>query len=264
MIALPARIAVAGDWHGNARFARRMIRAVSEGSGDPVYAIVHVGDFGLMGNDLHSFVSRVNTACRARGIEMLVIPGNHENYEWIGAQATNEEGVARIASNIRLLPRGYRFTVGDKTACAVGGAVSVDRAWRTEGETWWPGEELTDAECVAICEQEPVDYLFTHDMPTEAGGASDSDEDFVRSWGQAAAMKSWAHSARIRRISDGLTPELLVHGHMHKRYTRVHQWTSSAGQPYEVRVEGLACDGMTGKIAILDSLIPALSRSTRR
>ncbi len=106
---------------------------------DEVDRLVHLGDFGLMGSGFDTFLYKVNRAAAARGVDVRVVPGNHENYDWIARQPTDGDGLI-AADWIRLFPRGYRFTVEGVTFCAVGGAVSVDQGRRTPGKSRWPAE----------------------------------------------------------------------------------------------------------------------------
>jgi hypothetical protein len=52
----------------------------------------------------------------------------------------------------------------------MGGADSIDKAWRTEGENWWP-QEMPSAQDYARAEANleaanwQVDYVLTHDVP---------------------------------------------------------------------------------------------------
>lgn len=102
------------------------------------------------------------------------VDGNHENFDLIEKYPVEEWNggkIQRIADNIIHLMRGQVYTINGKTFYVMGGAQSVDRAYRQEGVSWWPQEIPNFAE-----EQEgflnlqkhgdKVNYVLTHDGPT--------------------------------------------------------------------------------------------------
>lgn len=84
------------------------------------------------------------------------IRGNHDNpsvcrkhTQWI------KDG------HTELTPKGQRMMF-------VGGAWSIDRAWRTEGLDWWNDEQLSYTEFFALITQYEIyqpDIMVTHDAP---------------------------------------------------------------------------------------------------
>ena len=246
--AAPATVGVAGDWHGATGWAKRAIEALP----DHVRTLIHLGDFGFMGsNFVGEYVHKVNRFALDRDLTILVVPGNHENYDWLAKQPVDDDGRTVAAQRILTLPRGYRFAIGGLTACAVGGAVSVDQGRRTPGKTWWPQEEISEDQATEIAVAGPVDLLFTHDMPLDSGCPSLRHQDLVNWAGERIASTSYAHHRRVRDITEALTPSRLLHGHMHNRYTNKVTWNSVDGQPFDCTIDGLACDGMEGNLALL-------------
>lgn len=74
---------------------------------------------------------------------VVVIPGNHENYDMLDKLPTEE----RFGGEVQVVVPGkiYQlqhsvYTIGGQTFLAYGGGQSVDRYQRTEGLTWWPQE----------------------------------------------------------------------------------------------------------------------------
>lgn len=241
------RIAIAGDWHGDQRWSDLLISSLP----DDIDFLIHLGDFGYMGNNGRDFAHAVTMACADKGIYLLVIPGNHENYDWIEQLPFDDEGRLTLSDRIRLAPRGYRFELAGTTFCCAGGAVSVDRARRTEGATWWPQEALTTAEVESISAGEPVDVLLTHDGPLGADPPALPHDTFVQIFGQAIATKAMAHHKLIRDISDALTPHHLLHGHFHERYTREVEWESAQGAgTYRCQIDGLGAEWDRGNTVI--------------
>ena len=145
-------VVFAGDWHGNLPWATRRIQSVGASG---VTTILHVGDFGLWpGNSGKRYLQVIEMTCARVGVELLVTPGNHEDWarltaQWANPKRRDPESGARLplqlAEHIQILPRGHRFTIGRTNFLSFGGAASVDRHLRTEGVDWWPEEMPSEA-----------------------------------------------------------------------------------------------------------------------
>ena len=80
-------------------------------------------------------------------ITLLCIHGNHERrpeslpyydeQEWHGGKVYVEERYP----NILFAKDGEVYDLDGKKAIAIGGAYSIDKAWRVEGRSWWPDEQ---------------------------------------------------------------------------------------------------------------------------
>lgn len=232
-------VAFAGDWHGNTEWAERCLNYLDEQA--DVKTLIHLGDFGFMSN-IAAYLDAVHHRAQEANINIFVVPGNHEDYNWIESQSNDDNGLIHITNRIHAYPRGHRFHINGVTFCAVGGAVSVDKRHRTTGKSWWPQEELTDSETETICRQGPVDVLLTHDAPYGANTPKLPQEDFIRCVGAHIAEQSEEHQRRVRKICNALQPRLLIHGHYHVRYSDDHIWKTDQGQEYAIKIEGLDCD----------------------
>lgn len=146
---------IIGDVHGKFRRYREIIRDVpfSIQAGD-----MGVGFMGFRGGELRSLTNPPYDAM-SEG-RHLFIRGNHDNPEvckrqkyWIpdGSFIPAVDGI--IDSGIYCL----------------GGAVSIDRAYRTEGLDWWPDEELSYAELERMVDEYAAikpEIVITHDCPS--------------------------------------------------------------------------------------------------
>lgn len=113
----------------------------------------------------------------------LWVDGNHENYDLIDELPVSRRFGGRVHTidgcpHVIHLMRGEVFDLpvsADETvrAFVMGGAPSIDRHLRTEGVSWWPRElpdyeEYDNAEAnLAGCGWS-VDYVFTHELPSDA------------------------------------------------------------------------------------------------
>ena len=96
--------------------------------------------------------------------------GNHENYNLINDYPIIEVfgGKAReIQPSIFYAISGEIYTINGKKMLFINGADSHDKEWRTEGKSWWPQEQITEAEIDNALENLTahnfqVDYIISH------------------------------------------------------------------------------------------------------
>lgn len=173
-----ARTWVTGDLHGGDDFGD--IQAWLALRGDEVQSddrLLILGDFGLVWgkrtHKQHDLLRRLNDR---RWGDTLWVDGNHEDFDQIEAWPTEEwHGglVQRVPGfpHVIHLMRGEVYDMGDEGLWfSMGGARSVDRAWRAPHESWWPQEVPSQAEREhAIASLDAVgwevDYVLTHDCP---------------------------------------------------------------------------------------------------
>lgn len=134
-----------------------------------------VGDFGYLFQN--SFSERkLLDDIENQDYTVIVIPGNHENYEafqeyevvdFYGAKAY------RVRKNIFYIQRGEIFELGGKSFFCMSGGNSVDRYMRREHISWWKEEMPTDAEYKYAAENldkyrksgKKIDYILSHTAP---------------------------------------------------------------------------------------------------
>lgn len=225
------KIAVAGDWHGNTAHAVAMIQIAKDAGCEK---ILHVGDFGY-----HFAPHFLNKMKRALGdTELWFIDGNHENFYKLYTYPINEDGRRELRPNIFHLPRGFRWKWNDTTFLAMGGAVSVDKKWRTPFAEWWPQEEITIKDAFKIYEAEDVhaDVMVCHDVPADfdipgiEGNPMGFPEDVL--------VEANRHRKLLQAITDEVKPNQIFCGHYHRRHTGFLH-----GQDYDATVDILDCDG---------------------
>lgn len=133
-----------------------------------------------------------------------------------------------------MLLRGQVFELDGKTYFTMGGASSVDRDLRVEGESWWPrelpGEEEFDTARARLADAGwSVDYVVTHDCS----------ERVPRLLLESRAGLSEPRADRLNRFLDELEDRLAFRhwyfGHHHddrdidERHTLVYQEVVAAG-----------------------------------
>ena len=104
----------------------------------------------------------------------LFIDGNHENHHSLALYPVEEWNggkVHRISDSIIHLMRGEYYNIDGRTFWVMGGAESIDKIYRTEGESWWKEEMPTHEELeygLSNLQKHDmtVDYVLTHDCAT--------------------------------------------------------------------------------------------------
>ena len=143
------RIYITGDTHGDIDIHKLTAGRWPEGrqlTKDDILIIA--GDFGLVFSPYKDETERYwldwLDECPWT---TLFIDGNHENFDRLYKLPCEERyggpvGVVR-PSVLHLRQRGHVYTIAGKRFWCFGGATSIDKAYRTEGRSWWPQEEPT-------------------------------------------------------------------------------------------------------------------------
>lgn len=165
----------------------------------------------------------------AAGVPMRFVDGNHDVHPLLRAYPPGDDNVA---PNLTYQPRGSLYVDADGTRFVfLGGAVSIDKADRVPGRSWWPEEAITAADVRAAERHGTAHVLVTHDAAMMPPGTSDVG---VAVGHRLAAADNRAYVAEAIRA---LRPQVHVHGHWHRTYQ------TCAGRLTTI---GLARDGRDG------------------
>lgn len=206
-------IALAGDWHGNTRWACAVLRELA-GHSD---VVLQLGDFGIWpGREGRLFVDAVDNVAGEAGITVYVTPGNHEDYDQIDALPLGEDGLQWLRPHIALFPRGFRFRIGAWSAVSLGGAPSVDYHRRIPQQSWWEQEMLTEADVDHVIQSGPAHLMVAHDAPDR------STDQVLRTvernpmgWPDDSLAYAARGRALITRAVGAVQPLVYAHGHYH-------------------------------------------------
>lgn len=254
------KIVVAGDWHGDTRHARKVVRMAAENG---VKVIMQVGDFGFWEHEVDGFnyLDALNEECRKHGVKVYFVAGNHENWDRLDWMEKNNPktyaGLTVIRSHIRYTGRVKRWAVDGKWFQAVGGAVSIDKAHRKLGKSWWAQEAVPERVVKGLENAgRQSDYLLTHDSPTCAPFKFRLKND----------PDSQMHRELMNRVGRVVKPKLWFHGHYHtwmENYSFMHQSGYSSVYGLEMNGDFYHCvildtendtvETRTGKVIELDS-----------
>lgn len=234
------RVAVVGDLHGNYRWLDIIARSVHSLAPD-VTTMLQLGDWWMDPDT-------TDEALDGTPIERIYVTlGNHEPWDQITPLLETRPGHAvRVSKITWLLPRPARLTIGGRSVLSLGGAASVDKAWRQEGVSWWPDEQITREHVAEALAGGPADLMVTHESP--AGTPVRAVREVLRTnpfgFPDDALAESATSRARVAKVWNIVYPELLIHGHMH---------APGGGQTEDgLRVASLGQDGQQGNLGFLD------------
>lgn len=232
------KILVIGDSHGNARFLKTVLSQAHDFD-QKFEVVVQVGDFGIWpGWEGEQFLDSVSAMTRRFETKFYFIPGNHEDYDRLDELEAQfpDETFIQIRDELFYIPRGATWEWDGVKFGGLGGAISVDQAWRKkqEAETgqriWWPQESVSGAHVTRLGTHR-LDVLFTHDVPA---GAEPVGHYKMRPDIDALTLPSKTLVAEACRNTN---PTYALHGHW-------HQWNYQQWGPdtYPTQVIGLDAD----------------------
>jgi hypothetical protein len=260
----PRKIVVVGDLHANTRWAETVLyNAHKLLAGEDLKVILQLGDFGVFsdaGGDY--FLQQVQSALELFDMQILVTPGNQEDYDRIESWRDDDypplaafmplAGGERL-DRIHILPRGHRWTWHGRTWLSCGGAASPDRAWRlrnfaqTGTVMWWPQENITDDDVKRCIDAGPADVLVSHDRPSLA---RISLPPWPRGWSDADQARCEISREKIQTICQWTKPYMVMHGHYHQPFSEI---IADLGYDHPVRVAQLGMDGTDENYRLLDA-----------
>lgn len=223
------RILAAGDSHGNLEhFVQELLPAAVNHEVD---AIVQVGDFGYTWPGSHGRFESLDAALAMAGLTLYWLDGNHDNYTDLQHRGIwGSDKPEPMTDNVTYLPRGARWEWGGVSFMAVGGAISIDKARRIQGLSWWPEESLSYGQIERAREGGEVDVMFTHDCPAGVRPLEKFLDTETARFGvpYKTEFDSTMHRKALAQVTEVAKPALLVHGHYHHRYYAEAPWDADA------------------------------------
>ena len=220
-------IAVVGDVHSAFGWMRTVVKSAAR---EGVHTIIQVGDLGLdwPGAMRGRLEARLNRLLVEHEMELICSPGNHDNVTVISILPVQDDGLIHWRSNIKILPKGGRTVFGELRIGGLGGALSVDKAFRREGRDWWPDEAPTREHAEHLVTGAPIDILIAHDAPWGVPVRSSMD--------LPAELVDQANQTRIliREVVDYMAPAYVFCGHWHQRV--IHELNHPDGRVTRVDV----------------------------
>lgn len=236
--------AVAGDWHGRGTWAIRALKAISLAG---VHTIYHVGDFGIWpGREGQKYLKGLTRQAALYDQVIYITLGNHEDYTQANATPVSSDGLQWLTDRIAIMPRGFRWSIADKTCVSLGGAASLDYKDRRQGIDWWAEEAITLGDVYRLAEGGPADIMISHEAPNGLDAL-----EFLKRDPTHLSAEAIAYSDESRKLMDAalsiVQPELLFHGHYHTYHDEMAQF-----EGFKTRVIGLNRDLHKNNVSIFD------------
>ena len=163
-------IYITGDTHGQIDFSKLLSTKLMDLTEND-YVII-CGDCGVLffPDEMDKMIEMYSSL----PFTVLFVDGNHENFDllksfpiedWHGGK------VHRLSDTLIHLMRGQVFELEGYSFFTFGGGLSIDKAFREPGISWWPDEMPTDEEIEEGLKNlahhnNKVDCVLTHDCPT--------------------------------------------------------------------------------------------------
>lgn len=166
-----------GDVHGHFDSLERRIDSIAADQKSPTH-FIQVGDFGLGFNAPdreHYELNSINDVLRITDSRLYVIRGNHDNpMYW-------HPDYAMEFSNIMFMRDDTYMGINGKVCYFAGGAISLDRTYRTPSVSYWKTEAYKFDTSRPASMTRHLDYIFTHDVPHSLSPYT-VDSNFTKKW----------------------------------------------------------------------------------
>lgn len=244
------RIGLLGDLHGDFFHTKTVLPMLASKG---IRAVIQLGDFGFIwpGEQIGKNLHRLNRVLDANDMVLFVVDGNHEDHDRLAAYRRDSDGIRWVKPRIGVLPRGFRAQLASgRTLAALGGANSIDRYRRNPGRSWWPGEQITEADLAALG-TDPVDVLVGHDAPADLAALDAFLAANAWMWDRAGLAYAEQGRTMFHRGFLNVRPKLSVSGHYH-RFTDELVTHRAGDDTFECRSVVLDMNGAKVSQAILD------------
>ncbi|MBP5092092.1 MAG: metallophosphoesterase [Bacilli bacterium] len=162
-------IYITGDTHGLVDFGRLVTYfSTRHVSRDDILIIL--GDAGIVWNEETPYAPYYEEL----GLTIYYIDGNHENFFLLNKLPIVERNGARmhrVSEHIFHILRGEVLHLGGYSFLCLGGATSIDKAYRIEGISYWREENISYEDMENVFnnlekEGDHFDFVLTHCAPT--------------------------------------------------------------------------------------------------
>lgn len=149
------KILIVGDVHGHFNALGALIDQ------EQPDVVISTGDFGFFPAFTSIFTPQM---FKRNKVPIYFCEGNHDDH-W-ALRDLKDESPIEVASNVFYMKRGTRLVLDNQTYMFMGGANSVDKAWRIYGSDWFPEEVLSESDLYGL-QDDPVDVIISHAAPDE-------------------------------------------------------------------------------------------------
>lgn len=168
------KLYVTGDTHGEIDVGKlNNKRWAGQQDLDRSDLLIILGDFGFIWTAPNATEEYWLKWFDEKPYRVAFLDGNHENHKRLRALPTVEllGGLSgQVTENVWHLRRGEVYSIAGRTVFVMGGALSIDKHYRTEGQTWWADEipsqdDINNARRNLAGVGNKVDLVLTHTLP---------------------------------------------------------------------------------------------------
>jgi predicted phosphodiesterase len=206
-----------GDLHGEWRFFHEAKRRFDHAL--PI-TFIQVGDLGYWPEIIPQWPVDMPW-------KVYFIDGNHEYMPLL----TGHTEVTELQPNLFFIPRGTQLTIAGKRIGFMGGAESVDKAWRTPGKNWFPEERVSRGDIEKL-RGASLDLLVTHAPPIEVIRAHFPPINRI-DWGLPLEWED-VSANRIQGLWNSVGRPQLICGHMHRSVIGANYRILDIGEVYGI------------------------------
>lgn len=207
------RIWITGDKHG---MFSPLFHFVEQNEVSEEDILLIAGDAGYVWDKEYPY--RIATLEQTFGGTIAFVDGNHENHDLLNDMEVslwNGGKVHKIGERTYHLMRGEVYSIYEKNFFVFGGARSVDKDRREEGESWWASEEPTPEEMAygkenLLAHRDEIDYIITHETPLFARGEIPRNKPMDGDYELPTHLEEWYHL-----MEECPRMKMWFFGHMH-------------------------------------------------
>lgn len=220
------KILFVGDSHGHLDHIEYVINVARSFH---VQAIVHVGDFGFLGNP--TLLRRINTFLTDANISLYTLTGNHDERTTEVIKPNYPCDFLRIIDKISVIPDGHSWTWSDVTFMGLGGAHTpgTDDKWDVEVPQPKSVNQALKTRCQILVTHDsfignPRDYYSSKSNGVDMTKFSRTDHTNIE---RGETYVPTIITSLLNRME--MEASLNVCGHWHKSYFMRHGGTQIVG-----------------------------------
>lgn len=214
-------VAIAGDWESNLEAVAAILSTLQQHR-PGLRTILQLGDlrfdppFVTNGRTRRrTFIRDLDALLAHHGVDrLLVTPGNHDWWDQLHAEfLRHPRRLYRIATRIWIMPRGFRFRIGNTDFMSFGGAASLHHGPGDRG--WSEHEAPTVFDVAKAAIRGATDVLLTHETPQVSSDAVNAITHREAGWAADRLAASRQSRMLITELVALTQPRMVFHGHMH-------------------------------------------------
>lgn len=203
-------IAVVGDIHGDFSMFNAIVQNAKHAGANTV---IQVGDFGVYPT------TTKNLLAYEFELPVIFVDGNHEHFEML-EEISKDNPSGHVNTNLVFAKRGTQWRIDGKEIGFVGGAASVDKAFRVTNGWYWSQKEVVTHEHIKplLDSKVELDLLITHCPPQRTIQKHFNPMALVKHFGLPITWRD-PSADRIEELWVKKGKPQLYCGHMHRSVT---------------------------------------------